>query len=373
MKEEIKLKYQKWLNADLPEDLKEQLKNLNEDEINDSFYRELEFGTGGMRGVMGPGSNRLNVYVIRKVSNAFAKFLESLDPNNKNKGVVISHDNRFHSRDFTLETAKMLSSFGFKVYIFDDLRPTPELSYAVRYTKACAGIMITASHNPKQYNGFKVYDEEGCQIVPDKIKPYLAIIQSMGDELDTEFGTCSPKGEIITLGKEVDDSYLEEVKSIQLNPNLPKDKIKMVFTPQHGTSLELAQKLFKDLGYDVTYVKEQCTHDPHFGATKSPNPEMPEAYDLARVYANKVNADIIMSTDPDADRCGIVCKTKNGDYRLFTGNETGAMLIDYVLGQRKQKGLLHKNGILFDTVVTSSFGKTVAESYGIDRKPGISL
>ena len=260
----------------------------------------------------------------------------------------------------------MLSSFGIKVYVFEDLRSTPELSYAVRKLGCAAGIMITASHNPKEYNGYKIYDENGCQFTPSKITPYIDIINSSGSEIDTQFGDYEPAGQIITLGKDIDESYVNEVKSILLNRDLDKKKIKVVFTPQHGTSLEVAKMLFDDLGYDVTYVEEQCSHDPFFSGTKSPNPELPEAFDLALEYAKKVDADIIMSTDPDADRCGIVVKQKNGDYRLFTGNETGAMLIDYVLSQRKKLGLLHENGIVFDTVVTSSFGRKVAESYGMN-------
>ncbi len=361
----IKEKYEKWLKADLPQDLKEQLLSLNEEEINDCFYCDLEFGTAGIRGVLGPGSNRLNIYVIRKVSKAFAEFLIQSDPKAKEDGVVISHDNRLYSREFTLESAKMLASYGIKVYIFDSLRPTPELSFAVRKMNAVGGIMITASHNPKEYNGFKVYDREGCQLTPSKIKPYIDIINTYGSEIDTTFGNSEVKGEIITLGKDVDIDFIEHVESILLNPQLSKENFKIVFTPQHGTSLEVAKMLFDRLGYDVVYVEEQCSHDPLFGATPSPNPEDPRAYILALEYANRVNADIIMVTDPDADRCGIAFKDSKGEYQLYTGNQTGALLIDYVLSQRKAKGLLHENGVLFDSVVTSSFGQKVARSYGI--------
>lgn len=366
MIDEIKEKYQKWLTADLPEDLRSQLVKMSDEEVNDAFYTDLEFGTGGMRGVMGPGSNRLNIFVVRKVTRALAEFLIESSGKSRAQGVVISHDNRLHSREFTLEAANMLASFGIKVYIFDDLRATPELSYAVRKVGATAGIMITASHNPKEYNGYKVYDRQGCQLTPSKIRPYLDIIARMGSEIETKFGDYEPKGEIVTLGKDIDDEYVKDVKSILLNTDLDKSNLKVVFTPQHGTSYEVAHRLFDELGYNVTYVKEQCVHDPLFGATKSPNPEIPAAYDLALEYAKKVDADIVMSTDPDADRCGIVIKTKNGDYRLFTGNETGAMLLDYVLGQRKKKGLLPENSIVFDTVVTSSFGRDVARSYGVE-------
>ncbi len=365
MEKIIKEKYEKWLKADLPQDLKEQLEMMNEEEINDCFYCDLEFGTAGIRGILGPGSNRLNIYVIRKVSKAFAEFLLQSDPKAKEDGVVISHDNRLYSREFTLESAKMLASHGIKVYIFDSLRPTPELSFAVRKMHAAGGIMITASHNPKEYNGFKVYDREGCQLTPSKIKPYIDIIKTYGSEIDTTFGNSEVKGDIVTLGKEVDLDFIEHVESILLNPQLSKNDFKIVFTPQHGTSLELAKMLFERLGYNVIYVEEQCSHDPLFGATPSPNPEDPRAYLLALEYAKKEDADIIMVTDPDADRCGIAFKDAKGEYQLYTGNQTGALLIDYVLSQRKKKGLLHDNGVLFDSVVTSSFGQKVARSYGI--------
>lgn len=361
----IQEKYSKWVNADLPQDLREQLSNYSQKDIDESFFQDLEFGTGGLRGVLGPGSNKLNIYVIRKVTNAFARYLLQTYADAKEKGVVISHDNRLYSREFTLESAKMLSSFGIKVFIFDDLRPTPELSFAVRKMGACGGIMITASHNPKEYNGYKVYDEQGCQIAPDRIEPLLELIEKMGSEIDTEFGDELNKGEIITLSKEVDDDFIAHEKSIQLNPELDKKDFTIVYSPQHGTGLENAERLFKELGYNVVYVKEQCTHDPLFSGTKSPNPEMPEAYDLAFEYANKYNADLILTTDPDADRVGIAFKKKNGKYELYTGNQTGALLIDYIMSQRKAKGTLPENGMMFDTVVTSSLGKDIAATYGV--------
>ena len=366
MEKVIKEKYEKWLKADLPQDLREQLEAMNEEQINDCFYCDLEFGTAGIRGVLGPGSNRLNIYVIRKVSKAFAEFLIQSDPKAKEDGVVISHDNRLYSREFTLESAKMLSSYGIKVYIFDSLRATPELSFAVRKLHAVGGIMITASHNPKEYNGFKVYDREGCQLTPSKIKPYIDIIKTYASEIDTTFGSNEVKGEIITLGKDVDIDYIEHVESILLNPQLDKKGFKIVFTPQHGTSLEVAKELFDRLGYEVIYVTEQCEHDPLFGATISPNPEDPRAYILPLEYAKREDADIIMMTDPDADRCGIAFKDSKGEWQLYTGNQTGALLIDYVFAQRKAKGLLHENGVMFDSVVTSSFGQKVARSYGVE-------
>ena len=362
----VEKKYQKWLNSSLPTDLREQLQSMDEKEIHDAFYTDLEFGTAGIRGVLGPGSNRLNIYVIRKASVGFAKYLLTHVKDAKTKGVVISHDNRLYSREFTLETAKVFSSFGIKSYIFDDLRPTPELSYAVRKLQCAGGVMITASHNPKEYNGYKVYDEEGCQLTPEKICPLVEIIASLGDEIDVAYGNEEVKGEIITLDDSIDKSYVEEVLSIQLNKDLVKDDFKVVFTPQHGTSLERARDIFETLGYNVTYVKEQCTHDPLFSNTSSPNPELKEAFDLSLEYAKRVDADLVIATDPDADRLGIVFKDKEGEYQLYTGNQTGALLLYYILGQRRIKGLLKPNSIIFDTVVTSSLGQKIAKYYGVE-------
>jgi phosphoglucomutase len=356
--------YQKWLSEpSLPSYLKEQLENMSQEEIYDAFYADLEFGTAGIRGVLGPGTNRLNVYIVRKATVGFAKYLIEKFPSSLDRGVVISHDNRHFSRDFTLEAAKVLNSYGIKAFIFDSLRPTPELSYAVRYKNALAGIMITASHNPPEYNGYKVYDENGCQLVPQKIARLVEIISSLGDAIDVKYGGESSITE--TLNSDVDEAYVKDVLSIQLNPELSKKDFKIVFSPQHGCSLERAKDVFNALGYDVTYVEEQCIHNPDFNATKSPNPELPEAFELSIEYAKRVNADLIINTDPDADRLGVAFKDKNGEYVLHTGNQTGALLINYVLGERAKRGLLKPNSTIFDTIVTSSFGEEIAAKYGV--------
>lgn len=356
--------YQKWLNEpSLPSYLKEQLENMSQEEIYDAFYADLEFGTAGIRGVLGPGTNRLNVYIVRKATVGFAKYLIEKFPSSLDRGVVISHDNRHFSRDFTLEAAKVLNSYGIKAFIFDSLRPTPELSYAVRYKNALAGIMITASHNPPEYNGYKVYDENGCQLVPQKIARLVEIISTLGDAIDVKYGGGSSITE--TLNSDVDEAYVKDVLSIQLNPELSKKDFKIVFSPQHGCSLDRAKDVFNALGYDVTYVEEQCTHNPDFNATKSPNPELPEAFELSIEYAKRVNADLIINTDPDADRLGVAFKDKNGEYVLHTGNQTGALLINYILGERAKRGLLKPNSTIFDTIVTSSFGEEIAAKYGV--------
>ena len=364
----VEQKYQKWKNSPLPDYLKKQLLSMNQEEIYDAFYTNLEFGTAGIRGILGPGSNRLNIYVVRKATIGFSKYLLENVKDASTRGVVVSHDNRNHSREFTLEIAKVFSSYGIKVYIFDDLRPTPELSFAVRKLNAAGGVMITASHNPKEYNGYKVYDEEGCQLTPTKIKPLLDIISSLGEEIDLTYGDSDKPGEIVTLNSDVDQDYVNHVLSIQINPELEKDHFKIVFSPQHGTSLERAREIFEKLGYDVTYVKEQCTHDPNFSNTASPNPEMKEAFELSLLYAKKVDADLILCTDPDGDRIGIAFKDKNDEYQLYSGNKTGALLINYILGQKRQKGLLKNNSVIFDTVVTSSLGQKIAKYYGVETE-----
>ncbi len=360
----IEEKYERWLTdpSVSPED-KETLKAMTKEQMNDAFYRDLEFGTAGIRGILGPGSNRLNVKIVARATVGFAKFLLEKYENAKEMGVCISHDNRLYSREFALETAKVLSSFGIKAYLFDALRPTPELSFAVRETHACGGVMITASHNPKEYNGYKVYDETGCQLVPSCIKRLVDIIDSLGFELDVKIGNESAP--IITLDKSMDEKYRKEVESIALHPELDKSKIKIVFSPQHGTSYMNAMEIFKDLNYNVIPVEEQCSPDPLFSHTKSPNPENKEAYELALEYAKKYHADLILTTDPDADRVGIAFLNSKGEYQLYTGNETGALLIDYVLGERKKLGLLLKNGVMFNTIVTSSLGTKIAKSYGL--------
>lgn len=359
----VEEKYQRWLNDEsVSNEDKEVLKNLSKEEVNDAFYRDLEFGTAGIRGILGPGSNRLNIKIVKKATVGFAKYLLEVYKNAKERGVCISHDNRLYSREFTLETARVLSSFGIKSYIFDSLRPTPELSYAVRKMHAVGGVMITASHNPKEYNGYKVYDENGCQLVPSKIKRLVEIIDNLGFELDVEEG--KEKASIEVMDDSIDESYCKEVESISINKDLKKD-LKIVFSPQHGTSYVNAMRIFKDLGYDVIPVKEQCLPDPLFSNTKSPNPENKEAYELSLEYAKKYDADLILTTDPDADRVGIAFKNSSGEYELYTGNQTGALLIYYVLSQRKKKGILSKNGVLFNTIVTSSLGEKIAKDFGL--------
>ena len=358
--------YLRWLNSNkVSEKDKEVLRNMNQEQIDDAFFKDVEFGTAGMRGVLGPGTNRMNNFTVKKATVAFAKYLLELFPKAKEEGVVISHDNRHMSREFTLLSAETLNDFGIKTYIFDSLRPTPELSFAVRYLKACAGIMITASHNPKQYNGYKVYDETGCQLVPDKIKRLLELIDELPNELEVEYEKAAKRGENILLDNKVDDEYVRLVESIAINRDLDKSNFKIVFTPNHGTSYVNSMRIFKDLGYQIYPVMSQVDPDPDFSGTLSPNPEDPRAYIEPIKLAKEIDADLIVMTDPDGDRVGLGYKAKDGSYQTLTGNQSAALLMDYIFAQKKEKGTLSDNGVMYYTIVTSSLGRDVAEHYGV--------
>ena len=358
--------YNRWLNSSrVDEATKDVLRNMNQQEIDDAFFKDVEFGTAGMRGVLGPGTNRLNNFTVRKATVAFGKYLLELFPNAKEMGVVISHDNRHMSREFTLLSASVLNDLGIKTYIFDSLRPTPELSFAVRYLKACGGIMITASHNPKQYNGYKVYDETGCQLVPDKIARLLEIIASLPNELDVEYEVEQVKGENVLLDKSVDDEYVKLVERIAINKDLDKSNFKVVFTPNHGTSYVNSMRIFSDLGYKIYPVLSQIDPDPDFSGTLSPNPEDPRSFIEPIKLAKEIDADLIVMTDPDGDRVGLGYKASDGTYQTLTGNQSAALLMDYIFDQKKQRGQLSKNGVMYNTIVTSSIGEQIASYYGV--------
>ena len=362
----VEQNYQRWLNSPkVSKEIKEELRKMSQAQKDDAFFKDVEFGTAGMRGVLGPGTNRLNDFTVRKATVGFARYLLELFPNAKEMGVVISHDNRHQSREFTLLSAKVLNEFGIKAYIFDALRPTPELSFAVRYLKACGGIMITASHNPKEYNGYKVYDETGCQLVPDKIKRLLEIIASLPNELEVEYQVADKLGETEMLDSRVDDEYVRLCESIAINKDLDKSNFKIVFTPNHGTSYVPSMRIFKDLGYDIVPVLSQCTPDPDFSGTLSPNPEDPRSYIEGLKLAKEVGAKLLVMTDPDGDRVGLGYLASDGSYQTFTGNQSAAMLLDYILSKRKKRGQLSDNGVMYNTIVTSSLGKEIAESYGV--------
>jgi phosphoglucomutase len=358
--------YQRWLLSDKvsPED-KKILAEMSPEEKDDAFFQDIQFGTGGMRGVLGPGTNRMNEFTVQRATIAFAKVLLSHYKDAPERGVVISHDNRHHSRDYAEECAHIFNTMGLNAYLFDSLRPTPELSYGVRAMHAVGGVMITASHNPKQYNGYKIYDEKGCQLVPEQIQPILDLLATLPNELEVEPERADKQGKTSILPPSIDDDYVALVEKTQVNPQLDKKNFKIVYTPNHGASLENALRVFKDCGYTIIPVESQCTHDPDFSGTLSPNPEMDDSWIEPLKLAKKVQADIAVMTDPDGDRCGIAYLSSKGTYERFTGNQSGALLIDYLFSERKKKGLLHKDGVLYDTIVTSSLGREIAAHYGI--------
>ena len=355
-----------WLKSDKvsPEE-KAEIRAMDDLALRDAFGSNAEFGTGGMRAKMGPGTNRLNRFTLGKANYAFARFLLKTVPDCREKGVVISHDNRFFHDEFKKLCADIFNQLGIKAYVFDALRPTPELSFAVRFLHAAGGVMITASHNPKEYNGYKVYDDTGCQIVPDAIAPMLEDLAALPDPISLEMDTYPTKGETVVIGKEIDDPYVELVKKCQMNPDLDKKGFKVIYTPNHGASYETAMRVFKEVGYEIIPVIEQCNHDPAFGGTKSPNPEVAASWELPIEYMKRHNADLAVMTDPDGDRCGLAYLSSKGTYERLTGNQSGALLIDYLFSQRIAKGTMPEHPVMYDTIVTSSLGEDVARSYGV--------
>ncbi|MGG3688013.1 phospho-sugar mutase [Caldifermentibacillus hisashii] len=365
----------KWLNNEsLDGDLKEQLYKLKEDEksLEELFYKNLEFGTGGMRGEIGPGTNRMNIYTIRKASEGLAQYLLSQGEDSAKRGVVISYDSRHMSPEFALEVAKTVGKHGIKSYLFSELRPTPELSFAVRHLGAAAGVMVTASHNPPEYNGYKVYGDDGGQLPPKQADALTNFVNSVEDELSIK---VTGKEELLAngllqyIGEDIDQIYLENVAKIQLNKEIVEkvgEELKIVFTPLHGTANKLVQEGLKQFGFkNVTVVKEQEQPDPNFSTVKSPNPEEHAAFELAIKYGKEIDADILLGTDPDSDRLGVAVKNAEGEYQVLTGNQTGAIMLHYLLSQKEEKGLLPENGIVLKTIVTSEIGRAIAESFGI--------
>ncbi|WP_269920018.1 phospho-sugar mutase [Caldifermentibacillus hisashii] len=365
----------KWLNNEsLDGDLKEQLYKLKEDEksLEELFYKNLEFGTGGMRGEIGPGTNRMNIYTIRKASEGLAQYLLSQGEESAKRGVVISYDSRHMSPEFALEVAKTVGKHGIKSYLFSELRPTPELSFAVRHLGAAAGVMVTASHNPPEYNGYKVYGDDGGQLPPKQADALTNFVNSVEDELSIK---VTGKEELLAngllqyIGEDIDQIYLENVAKIQLNKEIVEkvgEELKIVFTPLHGTANKLVQEGLKQFGFkNVTVVKEQEQPDPNFSTVKSPNPEEHAAFELAIKYGKEIDADILLGTDPDSDRLGVAVKNAEGEYQVLTGNQTGAIMLHYLLSQKEEKGLLPENGIVLKTIVTSEIGRAIAESFGI--------
>lgn len=353
-------KAQEWFDAkNLEPSLKEELYSYTEEQLNDAFYTDITFGTGGMRGVIGAGTNRMNIYTLRRANYGYGKVLLA---HYDNPSVAIAYDPRHKSLDFARDSACVLASMGVKVFLFDKITPTPELSFAVRFLKATGGIVVTASHNPPEYNGYKIYDHTGCQYVPDLVEEVIGEIDkapSYFDILPKDYDSLVKEGMIEIVGETIDKAFLDAVKGIQVKKDAKKE-IKIVFTPLHGTSGYLGKKLLTDLGYDFVCVKEQMIPDANFTTVKSPNPENASAFELAIKYAKEANADLVIATDPDADRLGIAVLDK-GEYHFLTGNQTGAILIDYLCKFRP-----FKKAKLFNTIVTGDLGAKIARCSGIE-------
>ncbi len=366
--------YNKWLiEPYFDEYTKNELLALrdNEKEIEDRFYKELEFGTAGIRGIIGAGTNRMNKYTIRKATQGLADYIKS---NSKEaRTVVIAYDSRRMSKDFAHETALVLGANGIKAYIFKELRATPELSFAIRYLNCISGIMITASHNPKEYNGYKVYWEDGAQIateIAEGITKAIDNVKDLGSIEALDESTAKDKGLLIYLDEKLDDAYIEEVKKQSLRADIVKgvsDSFRVVFTPLHGTGNIPVRRALKEIGFkNVFVVPEQELPDTEFSTVKYPNPEDKNAFSLAIELAKERNAHIIIGTDPDCDRVGAVVRDSSGEYIVLTGNQTGALLVNYILEGLKEKNRLPQNGVIIKTIVTSEMGANIARYYGID-------
>ncbi|BCA33958.1 phospho-sugar mutase [Bacillus cereus] len=371
-----KQEFSRWLSyAQLDAELKEQLENMKQDEkkIEDSFYKNLEFGTGGMRGELGAGTNRLNIYTVRKATKGLASFIEKLGEEAKKRGVVVAYDSRHKSPEFAMEVAATLGARGITTYVFESLRPTPVLSFAVRHLHTVSGIVLTASHNPPEYNGYKVYGEDGGQLPPKEADELISYVNAVEDELTVEVADVEQlktDGLLHIIGQEVDDAYAAELNNVIINKEMVEKvgkDLKIVFTPLHGTSNISVRRGLKEVGFtDVTVVKEQELPDPNFSTVKSPNPEEHAAFEYAIRDGEKVGADVLIATDPDADRLGVAVRNHNGEFQVLTGNQTGALMLDYLLSQKKENGTLPENGVVLKTIVTSEIGRTIAKAYGLD-------
>ena len=374
MDENVKKNYEYWCTSPIFDDAtKSELKSLegNEDEIFDRFYRELEFGTGGLRGVIGAGTNRMNFYTVGKATQGLANFINKQGA--AAKGVAIAFDSRRMSPEFADTAACVLAANGIKAYIFDSLRPTPELSFALRTLGCTAGIVVTASHNPPEYNGYKVYWEDGAQITAPKDAQIIGEVNAIKDyaeikKMTTEEAKAAGLYEVI--GKEIDDKYMEALKKLVLHPEAIKQmasSLKIVYTPLHGTGNVPVRRVLKELGFEqVTVVPEQELPDGNFPTVSYPNPEDKKAFALALDLAKKVDADLVLATDPDADRLGVYAKdTKTGEYKVFTGNMSGMLICEYEMSQKKTLGILPDNGALVTTIVSSNMAQAVAKEYGM--------
>ena len=374
MKEYFK-EYQRWCESDeFDEETKKELIEIkeNEKEIEDRFYKELEFGTAGLRGVIGAGTNRMNKYTVGKATQGLANYI--LEQGTQNKGVAISYDSRKMSKEFSEQTALILNANGIKTYLFENLRPVPELSFAVRELGCTAGVMITASHNPPKYNGYKVYWDDGAQIVSPRDVDIINKVKNVKNFSEIKNVTreeAISKGLFNLIGTDMDDKYLAKLESLVLNPKIVKEQgktLKVVYTPLHGTGNTIAERLLKEIGIQNLYVvPEQKDPDGNFPTVDYPNPEDPKAFKLALELAQKVDADIVLATDPDADRLGVFAKdSKTGKYMDYTGNMSALLIAEYRISQMKEKGMLPENGMLIKTIVSSNLADAIAHNYNLD-------
>lgn len=368
-----KERYKFWMtNPYFDEATRSEVANLtNPKEIEDRFYTDLEFGTGGLRGVLGAGTNRMNIYVIRKATQGLADLILEEGDAGKKRGVVIAYDSRHLSDVFAREAALILAHNGIKVYLFDDLRPTPELSFAVRYLKAQAGIVVTASHNPKEYNGYKVYWEDGGQVPPvraDQILKFINAHQRWDDILPLPEAEARDKGLLIDIGEDIDRVYLKKVKELALYSELAREKgcnLSLVYTPLHGAGNMLVRRALTDMGYSVFTVPEQEKPDSQFPTVPYPNPEIPSTFDLAKKYGEQHNAQMLIATDPDADRLGMALRTPEGEYQQLTGNQVGTLLTYYLLTQKKKLGILPENAVVIKTIASTDLADLLVKDLGV--------
>ena len=364
--------YQTWLDfADLPAYLREELVAMDEKTKEDAFYTNLEFGTAGMRGYIGAGTNRINVFVVRQATEGLAKLVESKGEEAKKRGVAIAYDSRHFSPEFAFESSQVLAAHGIKSYVFESLRPTPELSFAVRHYNAIAGIMVTASHNPKEFNGYKVYGEDGGQMPPADAAALTDYIRAIENPFAIELAdleASKENGLITILGEETDVKYLEELKDLSINPDLIAEygkDMKIVYTPLHGTGEMLARRALAQAGFEsVQVVEAQATPDSDFSTVASPNPESQAAFALAEELGREVDADVLIATDPDADRVGVEVRQVDGSYWNLSGNQIGAIIAKYILEANKQAGTLPANAALAKSIVSTELVTKIAESYG---------
>ncbi|HHK7551103.1 TPA: phospho-sugar mutase, partial [Streptococcus pneumoniae] len=364
--------YQKWVDfVELPDYLRQDLENMDEKTKEDAFYTNLEFGTAGMRGLVGAGTNRINIYVVRQATEGLARLIESKGGNEKERGVAIAYDSRHFSPEFAFESAAVLAKHGIKSYVFESLRPTPELSFAVRHLNCFAGIMVTASHNPAPFNGYKVYGEDGGQMPPhdaDALTTYIRAIENPFAVEVADVETEKASGLIEVIGEAVDVEYLKEVKDVNINPALIEEfgkDMKIVYTPLHGTGEMLARRALAQAGFDsVQVVEAQATADPDFSTVTSPNPESQAAFALAEELGRQVGADVLVATDPDADRVGVEVLQKDGSYLNLSGNQIGAIMAKYILEAHKNAGTLPENTALCKSIVSTDLVTKIAESYG---------